>query len=335
FVATNLNPTRGGLSYQMSVDASTGDVDNVWTQGYQIINACNLFIERLAINGEERLGANVYQNYMAEPRFLRGITYYYLLHLYAQPYLKDDDASTGLPLRLEANTGLKDYNMPRSTVKQIYEFVIQELDFAEQNLPNSYSSALSNTTRAHKNTAIAMKTNVYLAMGNYAAVIRESDKLVPNSSPYKATTGVANQLESNVLNVFSAPYTSNESIFSMPFSSNDVPGTSLGNAYLPDGANASGLGAAGTGDYYLLESGVVADPDWKTTDTRRNFVFATPAGTAAGRLWCVKYKMGTPFADYIPVIRYAQVMLNLAEALAQQNGTDARAIQLLNAVRNR
>jgi len=39
--------------------------------------------------------------------------------------------------------------------------------------------------------------------------------------------------------------------------------------------------------------------------------------------------------DYTPVMRYAEVMLNLAEALATVNGVDARAIALLNAVRQR
>ncbi|WP_187444010.1 RagB/SusD family nutrient uptake outer membrane protein [Sphingobacterium phlebotomi] len=337
FVSATLNPTRAALTYQMLVDASASEVDDVWVEGYQIINACNLFLDRLAINGEELLGATTYQNYVAEARFLRSITYYYLLQMYAQPYLKDSGASPGLPLRLEANTGLKDYNMPRSTVAQIYEFVLGELEFAEQNLPDSYPSAILNTTRAHRNTAIAMKTNVYLAMGDYPAVIAEADKLVPVSAPYRAPSGVSNQLESNVLNVFRAPYTSNESIFSMPFSATDVPGSSLGNSFLPDGVNATGFRAAGTGNYYLLESGIVANPGWKDTDDRRQFIFRTTTGSATGRLWCTKFDMGSPFADYIPVIRYAQVMLNLAEALAYETtgSADTRAVDLLHAVRNR
>lgn len=335
FVATNLNPTRGGLSYQMGVDASTGDVANVWTQGYQVINGCNLFLERLELTGSGMLDAALYQNYLAEARFLRAITYYYLLQLYAQPYLKDQGASPGLPLRTVSNTSLKDYDLKRSSVKEVYDYILAELTFAEQNLPSSYSSALLNTTRAHKNSAIAIKTNVYIAKGDYKSVIAEANKLVPTTAPFKASTGVANQLVSDVKSIFAAPYTTAESIFSMPFTANDVPGTSLGNAYLPDGANAAGLGAAGTGDYYLLETAVVADPNWKAEDARRSFVFKTQSGVNAGRSWCVKYKMGTPFADYIPVIRYAQVMLNLAEALANENGVDARSVLLLNAVRQR
>lgn len=335
FVSTNLNPTRGGLSYQMGVDASSSDVADIWAQGYQLINGCNLFLERMELNGSDLLDANQYNNYLAEARFLRAITYYYLLQLYAQPFIKDNGASPGLPLRTVSNTSLKDYDLKRSSVKEVYDFIIDELNFAEDNLPENYSTAFLNTTRAHKNTVIAMKTNVFIAKADHESVIIEANKLVPVSSPFVAVNGVPNQLMDDVVSVFEAPYTSLESIFSMPFTPNDVPGTSLGNAYLPDGANAVGLGAAGTGDYYLLETGVISDPSWKLTDNRRNFIFKTQSGVNAGRSWCVKYKMGTPFADYVPVIRYTQVMLNLAEALANENGVDARSVMLLNAVRQR
>jgi hypothetical protein len=49
-------------------------------------------------------------------------------------------------------------------------------------------------------------------------------------------------------------------------------------------------------------------------------------------------KFNDDLNNYVPVIRYAEVLLNLAEALARQaTGTtvDPRALALLNAVRNR
>lgn len=39
--------------------------------------------------------------------------------------------------------------------------------------------------------------------------------------------------------------------------------------------------------------------------------------------------------NYVPVIRYAEVLLNLSEALARTNDLDTRAVALLNAVRQR
>ncbi|MEO6820361.1 MAG: RagB/SusD family nutrient uptake outer membrane protein, partial [Ginsengibacter sp.] len=335
FIATNLNPTRGGLSYQMTVDPGLADVSSVWEQGYQMINGANVFMAGMDAKGTEVVGAELSKNYMGEARLLRALSYYYLLQLYAPAYTKDQGASPGLPLRLTPNKGLADYNLARSKVADVYKQIIEDLDFAEANLPAQYSSASLNTTRAHKNTAIAAKTKVYLSMGLYSNVVTEANKIVPVAAPFVAPTGVKNALLSDVTAVFKAPYTSVESIFSMPFSNTDRPGTSLGNAYLPDGANATGLGKSGTGDFYIYEGGIVSDPGWKSTDSRRSLIFTTPSGSNAGRQWCIKYNSGSPFIDYVPVIRYAEVLLSLAEALANLNGVDERALALVNAVRQR
>ncbi|KEQ28110.1 RagB/SusD family nutrient uptake outer membrane protein [Pedobacter antarcticus] len=335
FISTNLNPTRGGLTYQMTVDPGISDVSAVWTQGYQIINACNVFISSMEEKGIKVLTPQIANNYLAEARFLRGLSYYYLLQLYAEPFTKNNGQGKGLPLRLTPNKGLAEYNLARSSVAEVYKQIITDLDYAEANLPANYSSAALNTTRAHVNTVISAKTNVYLSMGDYANVIKEADKIVPATAPFVAPTGVKNALQTEVTAIFKAPYTTTESVFSMPFSNTDVPGTSLANAYLPDGANATGLGSAGTGDFYLFEGGIVSDPLWKTTDKRRALVFTTIAGGNKGRQWSTKYATGSPYTDYVPVIRYAEVLLNLAEALANVNGVDSRSLALLNAVRQR
>lgn len=335
FVATNLNPTRGGLTYMMTVDPGTSDVSAVWTQGYQIINACNVFIANMDEKGGKVVGDQLNRNYIGEARFLRSMAYYYLLQLYADPYTKNKGVSLGLPLRLTPNKGLGDYDLARSSVSDVYKQILTDLNFAETNVPEKYNAAALNTTRAHKNTIISAKTNVYLSMADYENVIAEANKIVPLLAPFNAKSGVLNALQADVTTVFKAPFTSTESVFSMPFTSNDPPNTSLGNAYLPDGTNATGLGKVGTGDFYLFEGGIVSDPDWKATDKRRSLIFSTPAGVNKGRLWCTKYSSGSPYTDYVPVIRYPQVLLNLAEALANVNGLDARALSLLNAVRQR
>jgi len=49
-----------------------------------------------------------------------------------------------------------------------------------------------------------------------------------------------------------------------------------------------------------------------------------------------KYPTGTPYTDKAPVIRYAEVLLNLAEARVRSTSTvDPQALLLLNAVRGR
>ena len=337
FISTNQNPLQGGLTYMMLTDAGTSDVNIVWQQAYQTINACNVFLEGMDALGKKAAGDSLYNNYTAEAKILRAVTYYSLLQLYAQPYINKAGKNPGLPLRLKGNTGLADYNLARSSVEEVYQQIIKDLDYAELNLPSKYATALLNTTRAQKNTAIAFKTRVYLTLGDNAKVIAEANKLVAAAAPF-VTTNTANSahsLPADITTVFKTPYTSTESIFSIAFSAQDAPGNSLATNFLPNSADGTGLSGAGTGQFYVFAQGIVNDANWKATDKRRSFIFTTPAGTNKGRFWCTKFALGTPYSDYVPVIRYSEVLLNLAEALANLNGLDARATAILNAVRGR
>ncbi|MFM8489600.1 MAG: RagB/SusD family nutrient uptake outer membrane protein, partial [Bacteroidota bacterium] len=113
----------------------------------------------------------------------------------------------------------------------------------------------------------ALKTRVYLGMQRYGDVITEANKIVPAAAPYKAAFGVAHELQAAVKNVFTTPYTTTESIFSMPFTTNDLPGTQngLGSYYNP--------GPRGIGDFSLNPAGIIGDSvTFAGNDARRQFV---------------------------------------------------------------
>ncbi|RZK24804.1 MAG: RagB/SusD family nutrient uptake outer membrane protein [Hymenobacter sp.] len=71
-------------------------------------------------------------------------------------------------------------------------------------------------------------------------------------------------------------------------------------------------------------------PFWTCTDLRRTQLTQADAPRYALR----KYRDATNNTDFAPIIRYAEVILNQAEAEARQ-GNDARGLLLLNAIRNR
>lgn len=325
-------------------ETSQNDVINTWGFGYAAINQVNIFLASLDANADKLNAApfptsyaTTATNYRAEARLLRALCYYSLLQLYARPYIEGAGSRPGLPLRLTAETQLSSNNdLARSTVAQVYDQIILDLNFAEQNLPLTYtasqngvSTSTLNVTRAHRNTAIALKTRVYLSMGRYDDVIREANKLVPTTAPYVAPNGVPNALVSSVAAVFAAPQETTESILSFPFTAQDTPGTQnqLAYYYLP-----SSLG--GNGEYGLNTGAgsIVANSGWDAADARRtNFV--VKVGTES---FLKKYPTGTPYTDKAPVIRYAEVLLNLAEARVRStNSVDAQGLALLNAVRTR
>lgn len=334
FHCSNMNAATGSTMYSMLPQTTTSDVNDIWVALYASINKINVFLDNMDNGGDAVLDANVANNYRAEARLIRGITYYYLLQFYARPYWDGNGSKPGLPLRLKGNTGPGNYDLARSSVADTYKQVLADLDFAEQNLPNNYSSAFLNTTRAHKNSAIALKTRVYLSMRDYAKVITEANKLVPASAPFVASSGVGNKLEANFVDIFKSPYTSNESIFSMPFTNNDAPGSALSRYYLPGTGDGGTATSNGAGEYSLNKvEGIYSSPLWVDTDARKSL---TKIGTKTGKAWLTKFNQASPYIDYAPVIRYSEVLLNLSEAIARTTNTvDPRSLALLNAVYSR
>jgi starch-binding outer membrane protein, SusD/RagB family len=317
-----VNETNNGVTnlntWNYSVNPSTNEVQNAWYIGYNSINRINIVIAGVQTSP---ISEELKTQYVAEGRFLRGLAYFSLVTLYGRPYWDGNGDKAGLVLYTEPQTASGNNLKPRSKVSEVYNQILDDLNFAETNLPLTYTGTMA-VTRAHRNAAIALKTRVYLNMRRYADVITEANKIVSAAAPFKATTGVPHELQSNIANLFGAGGMTTENIFSFVFTSQDLPGTqnSLNQYYSPS--------PGGNGDYSLnTASGVVSNTSWTAADARRSFNQVT-----GGKTWLRKWTANT---DAVPVIRYSEVLLNLAEALARTNGVDARAIELLNAVRKR
>lgn len=332
FLNETSNLVTGSDVWNMNVANSTTSVKTLWSQGYLTINRCNVFIEGMAAKGASVVGAESAASYVAEARLIRGLVYYSLLQLYARPYADGNGSKPGLPLRLTGVTGPGSSDLIRSSVDQVYTQILSDLNFAETNLKATNGSAILNTTRAHKNTAIALKTRVYLSMGKYPEVITEANKIVPAVAPFKASSGVANEMQADITNVFKAPYTTTESVFSLPMSTSasplDYPGTQNSLASYFYFTNST----PGVTEFSLNPSGIIADAGWAATDKRRSLVFKA----TSGKQFVSKFTAPNPYTDFVPVIRWSEVLLNLAEARVRStNSIDAQALLLLNAVRQR
>lgn len=329
FINETSNLVTASDVWSMNVANSTTSVKTLWLNGYLTINRCNVFIDGMAAKGTAVVGDASSVKYIAEARLIRALTYYSLLQVFARPYADGNGSKPGLPLRLTGVTGPGSSDMARSTVAEVYTQILSDLDFAEANL--ALTNTTSNVTRAHRNTAIALKTRVYLSMGKYAEVITEANKIVPATAPFKATSGVVNELTADIASVFKT-YTTAESVFSLPMSTAasplDYPGTQNSLAsYFYMTANTPG-----TTEYSLNAAGIVANTGWKDTDKRRSLIFTK----ADGKRFMAKFTTASPYTDWVPVIRWAEVLLNLAEARVRStNSVDAQALLLLNAVRQR
>ncbi len=326
FLSNDGNRVTARAAWEFSEASGDNEVNNLWAACYTTINRVNIFLEGMKNKGNAVAGADS-SRFNAEARFSRALAYYSLLQFYCRPYWDGNGSKPGVPLRLTAITNYGYNNLKRSTVGEVYQQILTDLNYAEQNLLLNNGSTILNITRAHRNAAIALKVRTYLSMQNYPAVITEANKMVSAAAPFVAATGVPHVLSANLVSVYTT-YQTTESVFSMPFTTVDPPGTQnqLGFYYMP-----LGVGGA-SGIFYLNPSGIIGDASWTATDVRRSSLIITNGG----KQWLAKYTNPGPFLDWAPVIRYPEVMLSLAEALVRTTNTvDTRAVALLNAVRNR
>lgn len=325
FINRTTNTVTGYTTYQGNQDPSDTYIADFWINGYLTINRANLFLEGLSANPNV-VSAELATQYKGEAKFIRAMTYFGLVQFFAKPYVLDNGASPGLPLRLKGETGLENNDLARSSVAQVYDQILKDLNEAEAELPDNYGSPLLRTTRAHKNTAIALKTRVLLAKKDYAGVIREANKLVPANAPFKSPVRVAHELQADVVSAFRSPYTTTENILSFPMGVNDAPGTQNQIGYYFNAGNV---------EYFINTgaTGIYNHPQFAESDDRkvnltvaRTSISANPSST--------KFSGASPYTDFVPQIRYAEVLLNLAEAEAEA-GSATRALALLEAVHNR
>lgn len=331
FINVRGNASTGLNIWNFTMVESSGPPATIWRYAYASINLVNTFLAGLEANKDNFVApdfptdyAATVTQYTAEARFVRAVAYYYLLQSFAKSYQATGDGSSlGLPLRLQPESNGDNNDMARSTVAQVYTQILDDLNFAEANLPLTYNDDLLNVSRAHRNSAIAFKTKVYLSMGKWDDVITEANKIVSATAPFTAATGVPHALQPNVADVFAAPQLTKENIFSMIFTNQDNPGTQ----------NQLGFywQATGGAEYYLNPTGIISDPEWKAGDDRRDMIVVANSNS-----WLNKFATPTPYTDKVQIVRYAEVLLNLAEARTRSTNTvDAQALALLNAVRGR
>jgi hypothetical protein len=295
-----------------------------WTGGYRTLYTANYILQELPKNTGKTTAALETQ-YLAEARFIRALTYFHLVNLFAQPYNFTADAShPGIPLQLIAPDGVTAFDptqqLARSTVAQVYAQIESDLNAAITGLPETYTSTFDRTGRATKDAARGLLSRVYLYKGQYQEAANMANQII---------TGGRHTLNASPVTPFTAGnYQTTESIFSVAMNSADNPNTNnaLGQHY----------GRLRRADIVVTPYARIDTALFRSRDRRRTLLLdpATYPTTAATNVFTLKYNNSS--FDYVPIVRYSEILLNRAEGLAQTNSAvSADAITLLNQVRRR
>ena len=271
-------------------------IQNTWQIIYDGINRTNYLLQQSEKIADPNFPKVTTQ---AEARCLRAYHYMNLIGFWggsAQGYGYSD--GVGVPLRLTGVSTTADAApVARSTEAEVAAAIRDDLDFAIANLSTSNSSSF----RVTKNAALALRARFELRMRNYADALKFAQQ-VP-ATPGFATSDLA-------------ATTTPDAIWQLNFSNTDQNSYAFFWYPSPGGRNE-------------LDPGtdlIAAHPAGDKRLPINNAV--SPKGTT------LKYTHTATRDDYFNCVRYAEMVLTIAEAAAQ-TGDLATATDQLNIIRKR
>lgn len=321
----NPNFSSGREATQFALDVfnvtSENDyVDLYYTAAYKSIGANNIILDNISVVADAELRGHI----EGQAKFMRAYQYFNLVRLFGPVFLTTSNITS-----IEAD------EMFRSTEEIVYEQIIEDLDFAANNIKDElYTEA--DAGRVTTWAAKALLAKVYLTMYDYSNARTQLEDVLANSGHNLLATYSSVFDEANEMN--------DEIIFAVRFQSNAGGlGNPLTTAFAPNGVEDVVVTGSGDGFNYpateLLET-------YLPSDTRKTVSVYDPndVSTHAGVSELLNVNFPKKYiasqdvaddsdADFI-VLRFADVILMYAEALNELEGF-ASAIPYLNQTRNR
>lgn len=202
----------------LAFNENTDIVKSRWQACYIGIYRAN---QVLASLDNVELDAAVKKQIEAETKFLRGFFYYSLYRGYNGGSVI---LHTSIPETRE------DFYKNPAPAQEIYNLILTDLEYAEENLPERYSNS-EDRGRATWGAAAAMLGKLYINEHNYEAAKSYFSEII-ESKIYKLTANIGDNFDEE--HEFNS-----ESIFEVAFSIDAKPGTSGGASDGPTGSEAT------------------------------------------------------------------------------------------------
>ena len=270
------------------------EVYRVWGNTYHTINTANIVLSKLdVLIGDEKAEIE------GEAKFIRALSYYYLVNFFALPYSAGNTASNpGVPLILEPVTGYvpERDKLPRTSVDAVYALIVSDLEDAAVKMP-----AVSSDARATKYAALALLSRVYLSQLKYTEAATAANEVIESGQ-----FALAGEYASE----FNNGSNSSEDIFAIQQTSQSNSGTSNFGLTTFYSADPEGRGEI------QITNGHIAK--YEAGDSRKAFFYDGSSisgqnGNMTGK-WKELYRV-------IPVLRLAEMYLTRAEANYRKGGT--------------
>lgn len=315
------NPQVRALS-SLTHDATSDRVQVAWRQIYNGINRANVSIDNIPkVAGNETVKTRL----INEAKFIRGLLYFQAVRLWG-----------GVPIELHEPTSiqLESLKSRRETVDAVYSQIISDLNAAEA-LPATYPA--SDAGRATSGAAKAILTKVYLTRKDYPNAILKAREVINGGYGYALFESFQDIFTKTKKN-------GKEHIFSVQFEPNQAGNGSSGSTF----QSTSFIGFTATEPADIISDVALFYDIYAPGDTRRDVSYAKTLpipGTAniytfpkpIFKKYLDLTNVATPgnVAINFPIIRYADILLSLAEAINEQGTPTPEAYELINQVRRR
>lgn len=323
---------------------SDGIVGNLWTSCYQGIDRAN---DLLANIDKPKMDETKRNRIRGEALFLRA--YYYFL-------LADNWGD--VPLKLSPTVSASDVDIKSSPKKEVFEQILKDMETAEPLV--STSTELKFSGRISKTTIAGIMARVCLTMAG--SQVNDPDKLNDALKwAEKVVLSKEHSLNPDYKQIFinhsKDLYDVKESMWEIEFYGNGIGSyneTSWVGVWGGILASGPDLQTPGYGYGALYATNKLYNLYTDATDVRRDwnispyyFTTTSPTNFTATQLynrypgkWRREYEVVTPKSKNVsstnfPVLRYADVLLMLAEAENELNGPTQKAHDALNEVRAR
>jgi hypothetical protein len=311
---------------------------STWAAAYSGINRANQVIDRVPT---VEMDATRRDQVVAEAKFLRATHYYILAGLFG-----------GVPLKLEPTTSIAGATLPRATAKDTWAQIQKDLTEAAAALPNSWPAA--DFGRATKGAALTLLAKSY--MQGAATGATDAADYAKAVTAFKTVQGLGYTLDANYASLFTgANEKSPEIIWSIQNVRVTNAGGYLSQWYAPitspqiyqpggqnqfqaerpfyDSYNATDIRKDGTWATSITYNGKTVTWSWTSgVQTASNYGSTGP--TPRKFLDLGAPANGAEAPDFV-FLRYADVLLGLAESINASSGPNAEAYAAINQVRAR
>lgn len=291
-------------------------VKDSWAVLYRAIRFSNEIMSQI---GDADLSQTEYKHLTGETRYLRAFAYSFLVKYWG-----------AVPFFDESN--MDNFNKGRTPAETLWEYIVDEADYAAQSLPESAAAG-----RPTKYSALTLKGEALMYMEKWAEAAEAFGEVI-SSGRYSLVTLSSADDFSKVYGI--AATGTPEEIFYIKFNRDVTAKFQWMFLCKPNPVYATG--AVGIYTDYKNNNFIAS---WDKNDYRYQWSLwiqkdngALNAVTKTGMI-CLKYRDyedATSCANDWPVYRYADVLLYCAEAICRRDGKpNAEAMEYVNMVRRR